>query len=76
MTDHARLTLSMLLCLVAYVAAAMVVGALVFEPSLAADPDAPTRLVYVPRCSPAFAGAALVCVDAPTAKTFSTTEAQ
>lgn len=44
-----------------------------FEQSL---DDAPTRLVYVPRCSPAFGGAALVCVDAPTAKTFSTTEAQ
>lgn len=38
-------------------------------------PDEFPRIVYVPRCSPAFAGRALVCIDAPVAKTFSTTEA-
>ena len=40
-----------------------------FPPSLAADTDAPARLVYVPRCAPAFAGRALVCVDDPVART-------
>jgi len=33
------------------------------------DPEFSAAVVYVPRCCPAFAGRALVCVDAPRVRT-------